>query len=389
VKKIWNGKKKCISVLVLAFAVFAMAFTSAYGASGIDLNQTGKITLELTPEQSQWAELATKTYEVPLYLVAKVNVSGKYTLTDDFKNADSLKGIASVTNKTTAEEWSNFAAAAKEVVDEASKTSSKINQTATASVSGGTATVPDLTPGLYLADVPTITTDTYEYAAAPLLIAVPGNNYGTQNADGSMNNNDDWQYEVTNVLKFERNDRYGDLVIKKTIDTLNTSLGNVSFVFQVTAEKDYAYTAGTSDPTNVKTVYNNVVSIDFSADEDFVTDEGKITKSVTIKNIPAGAEVTVTEVYSGANYTEVVDGDTGKTATITAKIDDPDYKPAKVEFSNTYNNTLIAGGTAVVNHFSYSVGTTGTAGSWKWTETIGGEDVTPTSTSVPQTSASE
>jgi hypothetical protein len=359
VRKIGNGKKKWISVLVLAVMVFAMAATSAYGATGIDTTKTGSITLN---QQMACTELSEQNYKVPLYRVATVDVTGKYTLESAFDTTE-LAGIEEVKSTTSTDEWKAFAQAAKDVVDQVKNTSSPITPTDIAEVSKGTATVSDLPLGLYLADVPTVTTDTYEYIADPLLIAVPGNKYNTLDENKEPITNDTWLYEVKNNLKFTREDRYGDLVISKTIDTFNTSLGTASFVFQVTAVKDYAFVEG--EPDYERTVYNDVISIDF-------LQVG--TKTVTIEGIPAGAVVTVEEVYSGANYT--VNGNTEAGTTITAK-GDPEKTTAKVEFTNTYNNTLTSVGTAVVNHFSYDANQTGEEDPWTWTELIDGVPVDP------------
>jgi hypothetical protein len=356
VKKFWIGKKKCISVLVLAAMLVAMAATSAYGAIGIDLNQTGEITLT---QQMDCTELQQQTYYVWLYKVADVNVSGKYDLVGSFDTVD-LQGIESVTSETDNDTWKGYAQAAKDVVG-ADPENSTVTADKKIEVKNGTAEAADLALGLYLAYVPDVKTETYVYVADPLLIAVPGNNYRTKDASGTVSDNDSWRYSVTNALKFERQDLYGNLVISKTVDTLNSSLGNVSFVFQVTAKKDYAYTDQSQD---IKTVYNNVVSIDFSQ---------KRTESVTIPNIPAGAEVTVTEVYSGANYT--VGGEAVQTVpSLVAETDNT------VKFSNTYNDTLTSVGTAVVNHFSYDADAADGMDPWTWTEYIGDQAVnTPVS----------
>jgi hypothetical protein len=322
---------------VLAVAVVAMAATSAYGASAIDLNAKASITLK--PQTDNWSELNAQNYEVPIYKVADVDVTGKYTLTDAFQ---SLTEIESVTSDTKSSEWDDFAKDAKEVVDTAA---TAIDPYDTLIVEDGTAST-NVGVGLYLANVPTITTANYEYVSSPLLIAVPGNDYYTTG-------DDDWIYDVSNELKFERNDRYGDLVINKSIDTFNEALGNVSFVFKVTAVKDYAITEGSTDP---KTVYSNVISLDFSS----VGSE-----SYTITDIPAGAEVTVTEVYSGANYSAA--GASAQSTDITAD------ETAVVSFTNTYDNTLVTGGSAVVNNFSYDEENN----RWNWTEYIDGEKVPP------------
>ena len=68
-------------------------------------------------------------------------------------------------------------------------------------------------------------------------------------------------------------------------------------------------------------------------------------------DIPAGAEVIVTEIYSGASYT--LTSEESKTVTILA--DGEEGAPVAVDFSNTYDERL-NGGNGVVNHFSYEDG---------------------------------
>lgn len=66
--------------------------------------------------------------------------------------------------------------------------------------------------------------------------------------------------------------------------------------------------------------------------------------SITIKGIPAGAVVTVTEVYSGSSYK--VTTDAAKTVTIVAE------ETVSTDFENTCDNRL-NGGSGVVNSFTY------------------------------------
>jgi hypothetical protein len=320
VRKIWNGKKKCISVLVLAFAVFAMAFTSAYGASGINTNAEASITFGIETTYSELQNADTK-FTVTLYKVADVEVSGKYRVAAPFSGNETLKkGLENVSASTT--NWADYAAEAKNVVDGLTDAKrAELNpETFTVTVGNDTLKVD---VGLYLVVVGTIETATYEYTALPFLISVPGNDYGKQGAT------DAWIYTVSCNIKFEPGDRYGTLTIEKNLKNYNASLGTATFVYEVTATKDYSAVG-----KGTETVYNNVVTIDFSKAG---------TEKYTI-DIPAGANVTVEEVYSGASYSAEETGP--RTAEITAG------KTAKVSFTNDYNKALLYQDT-VVNHFSY------------------------------------
>ena len=134
-------------------------------------------------------------------------------------------------------------------------------------------------------------------------------------------------------LKPEREERYGDLEIEKKLSSYNETLKGASFVFEIRAVKDDTL------------VYSDVVSLTF---------QGPGTERVKIEQIPAGAEVTVTEVYSGGSYAPV-DGGTVKTTVVRA-----DSESAKVVFVNEYDGKLNGGGTSVVNHFTYEKDESGT-----------------------------
>ena len=148
-------------------------------------------------------------------------------------------------------------------------------------------------------------------------------------------------YDVTAGLKPGQEDRYGDLEIDKTLISYNASLGEATFVFSIEAEKDG------------KIVYSDVVSVVF---------DGTGTKSIVIRNLPAGAKVTVTEVYSGASYERT----TEESQTVEIAAD----SIAKTAFENEYNHQM-NGGTSVVNHFAYTVpeeksGSTRRESTWDW-----------------------
>ena len=176
--------------------------------------------------------------------------------------------------------------------------------------------IRDLSTGLYLIAARDVESPQYIYSFTPYLVSLPGNDYGQEGAP------DDWKYEVTVSLKPSREDRYGDLEIIKSLKTFNSTLGGADFIFSIEAEKDGVI------------VYSDVKSIVF---------DGAGTKSIKIaEQIPAGAVVTVTEVYSGASY-EVI-SDLTQTETIIAE------ETVSVNFTNDYNDGL-NGGTSVVNHF--------------------------------------
>ena len=84
-----------------------------------------------------------------------------------------------------------------------------------------------------------------------------------------------------------------------------------------------------------KVVYSNVHSMSFDTYG---------TKTITIENLPVGAEVTVTEVYSGARYEAV----SASTATTTIL---PDDAIVNVQFTNRGNNFFPGHG--ILNEFIY------------------------------------
>ena len=115
----------------------------------------------------------------------------------------------------------------------------------------------------------------------------------------------------------------GSIVIEKDLKLYNQSQGNATFVFEVSVK-------------NKETIKKEYVSLVFSTAEK---------QSVTIEDIPVGAEVTVTEVYSGGAY-EVVGGNNVKTCTVRKG------STEKVTFENTYNYKAIQTN-SILNHYKY------------------------------------
>lgn len=301
----------------------------AYGALGIETDKKGSIEFEVSantytgPEGSEvdydTLNLGSLKIPVKLYRVASINVSGKYTALPPY---ESLTGLGSVDSETNAETWASFAEAAQAIAeplpDEEGNTPEGGRPYRELSLENARGKADGLETGLYLVSAQKVVTDEYIYSFQPYLVSLPGNAYDPLDPDSS----DEWLYDVTVGLKPSRENRYGDLEIIKTLDTYNATLGGATFIFEVYAEKDGI-------------VYNDVVSAVF---------DGAGTKSVKIEGkIPAGALVTVKEIYTGASY-EAVAG-TEKTETIIAD------QSVSAAFRNDYDERL-NGGTSIVNHFA-------------------------------------
>ena len=210
----------------------------------------------------------------------------------------------------------------------------------------------ELLPGLYLmlahqkdlADYVTVTvseesgeevlttvanSSLFEYHFSPELISLPTKE---MNGDGIIRDDTPgpWLYEMDAHLKAEREERFGSLRIVKDLLTYETTEETL-FVFDVTAVK------------NGEVVYSDVATLFFNAAGE---------KSTLIENIPAGAQVTVKEVYSGAHY--VLTSAEEQTTEIKAA------DIVSVKFENDYDITR-TGGHGIVNKFEY-MGEDG----WTW-----------------------
>lgn len=366
-----KGRRKIgkrTGALVLGFAVMfctmAASRGNVYGALAIDTERTDcMITFTLDVEaldragelagpeavspdyEEYYGELAEylegNTIQVKLYRTAEVDAQGNYTLLPPWQGIDALKGVETADSSTTAGEWSEWAAAAAEIAvgkeqedgsvlsgpEEAPEPDARAQISLGADGKAG-GRAENLETGLYLVCVEPVDTLYCRYRFVPYLIALPNNYYHP----GDENSSEEWIYgdeaakPVYVGLKPERENRYGDLVIEKTLSSYNGTFKGASFVFEVKAVKDNTL------------VYSDVVSLTF---------DGYGTQQVRIQQIPAGAEVTVTEVYSGAGYSPA-DGQSVKSAVIASE-----GEAVTVSFENEYNGSLNGGGASVVNHFSY------------------------------------
>ena len=334
-------KKKKIGVFLLTAAIVfsALVLPKTHAAGPIDINKNDcKITVNFANNvysagtSTSFGELETLGVEVRLYRVASVDVSGDFTGIGKFSGVD-LSGMSiDEDDNAVAEYWEDKASEVKGIVD-ANASIEKFSKT----TSAGEAIFTGLQTGLYLVDAQTKESTTNVYNFKPYLIALPGNNYNPSVAASS----DAWVYEITVGLKPEKADRYGDIKIVKNLNIYNETIDGATFVFKVEASKTDV------DTKESKPVYSDVVAIDFNAPG---------MKEVLISDIPAGAKVTVTEVYTGASYK--LTSEASKETVIIA--DGEPGAPATVDFSNTYDGYL-NGGNGIVNSFIYSQDAEGNA----------------------------
>lgn len=328
-------------VLALAFALLALPCLvrmQSRAAIAIDTAKTDcSITVSVAGNDFQ-EDFNQMSIPVSLYKVADVDATGEFTPIGEFSGMD-FSGIG---NATTADEWMGLASEAYSFVENAEAVGNVDISLEEGSAGVAEATFDNLETGMYLV-VPQETFNpdyTVKYVFTPYLTALPSSAYTTTGV-GS----DDWDYETKIGLKAEAEQQYGRLEITKRLLNYNESLGRTTFVFEV---------EGRDEDGNV--VYSNVISS---------THAGAGTETVTLDRIPAGLNVTVTEIYSGASYTTVgADAETVLIVSdegVEATAGTPEaLSSAAVTFTNQYGGGN-RGGYGVTNHFE-SDGENG----WNW-----------------------
>ena len=308
-------------LLALALTFPLLTLPGAKAASAIDTDAECSIEFDISGNSS---ELLNASIPLKLYKVASVDVSGNYTATDAFTGLD-LSSVSADNLDTAAATWSERATEAKKLLKD--DTESK-----TVTLAQGRGTATGLATGLYLVDTPKVTTPNYTYTFTPYLVSLPTNNYYSGNGA-----NDDWIYNLTKEnnsavgLKPEEHVRYGDLVINKELIDHNATFGDkATFVFQIDIT-----TLDNKTETRIEELTFSAAGND----------------SVTIKKIPAGSTVIVTEIYSGASYKLI--SQNGVTATIVAndeKEAGQSSETAVVSFTNEHDGRT-NGGYGVRNNF--------------------------------------
>ena len=185
--------------------------------------------------------------------------------------------------------------------------------------------------------------DSYVFTYEPQLVSLPAKE-ADEEGNIVISGSGEWIYNATAVLKPELSGRYAALRIDKELLSYRT--GNpATFVFLVEAT------------LQGETVYSNVVSMDFN-------EAGSQSELITDK-IPVGAEVTVTEVYSGVTY-RIAEGSQTVQNIILNNIE-PDEEGFSniVSFRNEYDGTGRSG-SSITNHFEYMDDGAGLV--WNWTQ---------------------
>lgn len=318
-----NKRLKQGSTFLLAVALTFPLLTlpGAKAASAINTGQKCSIEFDISGNSS---ELLSASIPVNLYKVASVDESGNYTGTGAFSKLD-LSSVSADNLDTAAATWAERAAEAKKLLkDDTEPTTTILTQ--------GRGTATGLDTGLYLVDTPKVITPNYTYTFTPYLVSLPTNNY-YNGKDAS----DNWIYDLTKEmnsavgLKPEEHVRYGDLVISKKLENHNATFGDkATFVFQI-------------DITTLdEKTETRIEELTFSAAG---------SDSVTIKKIPAGSKVVVTEIYSGASYKLTSENEVK--ATIVAN-DEKEAgqagETAVVSFTNEHDGRT-NGGYGVKNNF--------------------------------------
>lgn len=311
-----TNKTKAALALVLAALLMLLCWAPlrAQAAGAIDVGKSCQMTI------TGGSEYSGMKIPVSIYRVASVSSSGQYTAAD--ANAFSGLNFGSITSGAHAADWMALAKSVKERIDQ-----NKIAATKTGTMTKGSITFSGLETGMYLIAPDRTYSGDYskQYTFTPYLAALPNSAY-TTTGTGS----DAWRYEIEVGLKAEQTPLTGKLVVTKTLQNYNETLGKTTFVFEITG-KD----------SSGKVVYSNVIS---------TTHSGPGSQSVTIPNLPAGLTITVKEVYSGASYTPVGSASGDAYIYSDEAIQNGAGKPAEVTFTNKYDGGN-RGGYGVTNRF--------------------------------------
>lgn len=321
--------------------------------------QEGSITLSMSETDFRQDLLAADAkFDVDIYYVATVSAGGSYTAVDEFSAVAedvAALGVGSDMRALTDKVWDIIFPENGEMDENGEPIPAVTPRTEPElPVVGGKITFPADKLGLYLIAPHTAESEEYVYTFSPILLSVPalGTDYDAEHGrwpaeDGeggeteqSQQEHLPWQYDYNVFLKAQRKDLTGRIVIEKSLLTYNQSLGEVKFVFDVTARD-----------ADGNIVFSDVITLEF---------DGPITKSVTVTGIPVGTDVTVTEIYSGGSYRVVPDPDNQGQYRIVPESKEGPNGPPVASFINDYDDTIIPS-IGIVNHFE----NTGN-GMWEW-----------------------
>lgn len=329
--------------LTLTLLLLAAAPREARGAASVETDARCTVEFNMTnlpggedsPELSGLQGPELPPIEVALYRIAEVSSDGRYTLADAYRDREGAKeledGLPSVNAGTGPSDWERMSAAAAALAGVNPEENIFPPAPVNGEITGGSGRIGEIPTGLYLVAARQVQSEEYTYRFTPWLLSLPDNRY-------SVSGDDAWIYELTGShavsLKAAWEPRYGALIVEKTLDTFNATLGDASFVFRIEARKG-----------DGPLLYSDVVSLRFDG-------PGSRETLPIAEKIPAGSTVTVTEVYAGAGYEPV----SQRQQVIGAL---PAEVPVRASFVNRYDGGSLRGGSSVVNHFPYEEPGTG------------------------------
>ncbi len=374
IRRVWA---LLLAGLLLISAVPAMADTEGF----VDLEEPCSVTVSASNSQDAdfIADLKQANVQIDLYLVAKAvkqqkdekgevikDVTGYdtyiYQLEEPFAKIVIPEGTAA-DPKPTPEEWRAIADEAGAIILGAVGTDNALKPAATGKAGEQ---IKDLEPGLYAivahgdiaeyvkeitaeaaegedpvtSTVTIANSDVFEYQFQVELISLPTKE-APEGGNANTADTTPWIYDAQATMKPARIQRLGDLLITKQLDTYKAVNDDyepaeaATFIFEVTVDNtEY-------DPVSKATTSVYMLNF-FRAD----------TKQILIKDLPAGALVTVTEAYSGASY-KLVAGDRTQEKTIIAE------DIVEAFFENDFRETP-DGGYGILNEFVM------TESGWKW-----------------------
>ena len=332
---------------VLLLAAVMVPLLSGVVGTALDLGTPCSVTVELGSAEFA-ADMRRANLVVDLYQLASLKQAGTdsytYELLPPFDGLSITRNMSATAVEALAQEAMKIAIKQGTPIVTAGPTEQRIGKTDAGDALQG---------GLYLvlahgADVDEYVrrmvndkgetrlvtvayTNEYEYTLAPELVYMP------------VRSEDQWFYDMavylqpgqvlydaSITLKPQREPRSGSLEILKTLRTYKAP-EEATFVFSIEASYEG------------RSIYSDVQTLSF-------TDAGQ--KSIVIHDIPLGAEITVSEVYSGASYT---------LRSPAARQLVMENMWATVEFINDYDETDKKGH-GIVNHFEYDADT-----GWGWT----------------------
>ena len=305
------------AMLALAMCVACvLAFGATLAQAAVDSWMGGKNQLTIGVSDGG-SDVKDANAQVNVYRIATGTKDSQYDTYNYTFDVDPFTELGKGYDPGTmnSDSWQAMAEAANKIVAD--------NGTASNATAPVGEPITGLADGLYLVLIPDTTTGDYAYTFQPALVALPGK----VGADGPAYNTaaGEWTDQVAAVIKWSRTERKGSLRINKN---LTDFVGDdATFTYHITGTL--------ADGTQ----YENFAAVHYSAN-------GEVESFDIVGGIPAGLEVTITEINDGAQY-QSVDG-AERTATIVA--DDT----VSVDFTNAPDDNSGKVGHGIENHFRSS-----------------------------------